>query len=46
MVLGFVYLLIAGAMNDSGLPYLVVFFVAFVAVLHFVVAKILYDRRP
>ncbi len=45
MGLGSVYLLLAAAMNDHGMPYLFVFFVAGVALLHFVIAKLIYDRR-
>ena len=44
--LGFLYLVIAGAMNDNGMPYLFVFFVGGVALGHFAIAKIIYDRRP
>ncbi len=43
--LGFGYLLLAGAMNDSGLPYIFVLFTAGVAILHFIAAKLIYDRR-
>ncbi len=45
MGLGFAYLYLAAAMNDSGLPYLFVFFTAGVAILHFIAAKLIYDRR-
>ncbi len=43
--LGFAYLYLAAAMNDTGLPYLFIFFTVGVAVLHFLIAKLIYDRR-
>ncbi len=44
--LGSVYLFLAAAMNDHGMPYVFVFFVTGVAILHFIAAKVIYDRRP
>jgi hypothetical protein len=46
MGLGFIYLLIAGAMNDAELPFVLVLLMGGVALLHFVAAKVIYDRRP
>ncbi len=43
--LGFAYLYLAAVMNDSGLPYLFVFVTVGTALLHFIIAKLIYDRR-
>ncbi len=43
--LGSAYLFLAAAMNDAEMPYLFVFFTAGVALLHFIAAKLIYDRR-